>query len=164
MSKILLKEFSREEYHLLWKDYVPDPIMDSQSYQYNYDDVENNYNNMIKNQSWYMRVGIFLLNGYPIGEISFKRINYEKSQCELGIMIANDSYKSQGYGSEAIGLAIDYVFKVLKLRKIIVDTSNSNLRMQRILKKYGFELIQIDKQEKRLNYILINKQENPLNY
>lgn len=79
-------------------------------------------------------------------------------------MIANDSYKSQGYGSEAIGLAIDYVFKVLKLRKIIVDTSNSNLRMQRILKKYGFELIQIDKQEKRLNYILINKQENPLNY
>lgn len=78
-NKILLKEFSREEYHLLWKDYVPDPIMDSQSYQYNYDDVENNYNNMIKNQSWYLRVGIFLLNGYPIGEISFKRINYEKT-------------------------------------------------------------------------------------
>ena len=94
--------------------------MDSQSYQYNYDDVENNYNNMIKNQSWYMRVGIFLLNGYPIGEISFKRINYEKSQCELGIMIVNDRYKSQGYGTEAIGLAIDYVFNNLLIKKIIV--------------------------------------------
>jgi RimJ/RimL family protein N-acetyltransferase len=43
-----------------------------------------------------------LLDETPIGELSFKRINHQKSQCELGIALANDNYKGFGYGIEAV--------------------------------------------------------------
>jgi RimJ/RimL family protein N-acetyltransferase len=100
----------------------------------------------------------------PIGELSFKRINYEKSQCEFGIAIVNDNYKGFGYGTEAIKLAIYYVFSTLGLKFIYLDTMGSNMKMQRILEKCGFEFISkeehrydmYDKWEDKLNFMLKN--------
>lgn len=68
-------------------------------------------------------------DGNPIGELSFKRINREKNQCEFGIVLANDNYKGLGYGTEAIKLAIDYVFNTLKLKYIYADTMGSNFKI-----------------------------------
>lgn len=102
--------------------------------------------------------------GIPIGELSIKRIDYEKSQCELGIALVNHEYKGKGYGTEAIKLAIDYVFHTVKLKTIYADTMGSNLRMQKIFMKFGFALIDRtekfynmkDRWEDKLNYILVN--------
>jgi RimJ/RimL family protein N-acetyltransferase len=139
--------------------------MDPNPYAYNKERVDKGYDAITENESWYPRVGIFLSDGTPIGELSFKRINYEKSQCELIIAIANESYKGFGYGTETVELSIDYIFNTLKLKYIYADTMGSNLKMQRIFDRFGFELINseesyydmYDRCEDKLNYILRNR-------
>ncbi len=163
-SKICLRTFTREEYHQYWKSYVADPVMDPNSYVYDKERVDQGYDSITEKESWYPRVGIFLSDETPIGELSFKRINYEKSQCELGIVLANDKYKGLGYGTKAVEIAIDYVFNTLKLNYIYADTMGSNLKMQRIFDRSGFEFMNKeenfynmhDRWEDRLNYILRN--------
>lgn len=163
-NRIYLKSFTREEYHQYYKSYVADPIMDPDTYIYDQKKADKNYDIITERESWYPRVGIFLPDETPIGEVSFKRINYEKSQCELGVALVNDDYKGLGYGKEAIELAIDYVFNTLKLKYIYADTMGSNLKMQNILSRFGFELISReekcydmkDRWEDKLNYVFIN--------
>jgi len=163
-DRICLRTFTREEYHKFWKAYIADPVMDPNFYVYDKNNVDERYDCITEKESWYPRVGIFLSNGTPIGELSFKRINHKKSQCEFGIAFANDEYKALGYGTEAIEMAIDYVFNTLKLKYIYADTMGSNLRMQRIFDKFGFEFFNReehcydmhDRWEDKLDYKLIN--------
>lgn len=163
-AKVCLRTFTREEYHQYWKSYISDPIMDPNSYFYDKKRVDENYDVITAKEAWYPRVGIFLQEGTPIGDLSFKRINYEKNQCELGIALANDNYKELGYGTESVKLAIDYVFNTLKLKYIYADTMGSNLTMQRIFNKFCFQFINReehfynmnDRWEDKMNYMLIN--------
>lgn len=159
-NRIFLRTFTREEYHQLWQSYIPDPIMDPDPYVYNKEKVDIEYAIVTEKESWYPRVGIFLLDKTVIGELSFKRINHEKSQCELGIALVNDKYKGLGYGTEAVEIAIDYVFNVLKLKYIYADTMGSNFKMQRIFYKFGFKLI--NREDHR--YDMHNRWEDKLNY
>ena len=61
-------------------------------------------------------------------------------------------------------MAIDYIFNALKLKYTYADTMGSNLKMQRIIEKFGFEFVNRevdyydmhDRWEDELNYILIN--------
>ena len=70
------------------------------------------------------------------------------------------------YVPDLIELAINYVFNTLKLKKIYADTMGSNLKMQRIFDKFGFEFINReehfydmhDRWEDKLNYGLINEE------
>jgi len=106
-DKVCLRKFSREEYHQYKKSYVADSIMDPNPYVYDKERVNKGYDSIAEKESWYLIVGIFLSDEMPIGELSFKRINYEKSQCEIGIILSNDNYKGLGYGTDAVKLAID---------------------------------------------------------
>ncbi|MTI49934.1 GNAT family N-acetyltransferase [Sporosalibacterium faouarense] len=163
-DRICLRTFTREEYHEFYKSYIADPIMDPDSYSYDKEKVDKNYDIITEKESWYPRVGIFLSDATPIGELSFKRVSFEKSQCELGIVLANDEYKGMGYGTEAIKIAIDYVFNTLKLKYIYADTMGSNTKMQRIFNRLGFEFLNRekncydmhDRREDKLNYMLKN--------
>ncbi|KAB3531055.1 GNAT family N-acetyltransferase [Alkaliphilus pronyensis] len=159
-KKVTLKTFTRGEHHQFWQKYVADPGMDPEPYIYDKEHVDNRYDIITEKESWYPRVGVFLQDGTPIGELSFKRINYEKSQCELGIVLANDDYKGLGYGTEAFELAIDYIFNTLKLKNILADTMGSNVKMQKILKKFGFGLFNREGQY----YDMGNRKEDKLNY
>lgn len=163
-NRILLKSFSRDEYHNLYRIYVADPIMDPNVYIYDEEKVNKHYDAIIEKESWYPRVGIFLEAEQVIGQVSFKRIDNEKSQCELGIILAKDEYKKHGYGTEAIGLSIRYVFDILELKYLYADTMGSNVAMQKIFKKMGFEYIRTEEQrydmhdrwEDKLYYVLRN--------
>ncbi|MEG2918597.1 MAG: GNAT family N-acetyltransferase [Clostridium sp.] len=166
-KNIYLRTFSRAEYHKHWRAYVADPVMDPSTYVYNKESVDKKYDDITEKESWYPRLGVFLEDGTPIGEISIKRIDYEKSRCEFGIAIVNDNYKGLGYGTEAIELIIEYIFNTLKIRNIYADTMGSNLRMQRIFNKLGFGFINKEEQfydmrdrwEDKLNYLLRNPKE-----
>lgn len=163
-DKLSLRIFNRDEYHKFWQDYIADHVCDSNDYVYDKEKVDKQYESITKKQSWYLSLGILLDDSIPIGTLSLKRIDHEKSQCELGIMLSNNNYKGLGYGSQAVKLAIDYAFNTLNLKYIYADTMGSNLKMQRILDKFGFTLISKeehfydmkDRWEDKLNYVLIN--------
>lgn len=115
-KKICLRTFTREEYHQYWKSYVADSVMDPDIYVYDKERVDKNYDSITEKESWYLRVGIFLLEGTPIGTLSFKRINYEKSQCELGIVVAtayNDGFEFVAKGSSLRRRAATHLFALL---------------------------------------------------
>lgn len=163
-KRLYLKTFTREEYHNLYKIYVADPVMDPDKYTYDKEKVDKSFDVISQKENFYPRVGIFLSNGQIIGEISFKRIDREESRCELGIILANGSYKRQGYGTEAVELAIVYAFESLRLRFLYADTMGSNIAMQKIFDKLGFKHIGTeerrydmhDRWEDKLIYVLEN--------
>ncbi|MBU3210530.1 GNAT family N-acetyltransferase [Clostridium algidicarnis] len=78
--------------------------------------------------------------------------------------LVNEDYKGLGYGTESVELAIGYAFNILKLKYIYADTMDSNLKMQRIFERFGFDFLNReehcydmhDRWEDKLNYILRN--------
>lgn len=165
-GRVTLRSMTREEYHRVRQQYVPDPIMDPGPYAYIKEREDEKYDSLLARESWYPCVGIFLQNNEIIGQVSFKRIDLEKSRCELGIALANDSYKGKGYGAEAFALALSYALEVLGLQNIYADTMGSNIRMRRILDRLGFQCFSCisecydmkDRWEDRLDYVYIQKQ------
>lgn len=158
-NNIYLKSFSLNEYHSFYLQYEPDPLMDCKEYIYDKEDVDARFEKMKENRAWYPRVGIFLKDNSVIGELSFKRIDYKKSRCDLGIVLVNDKYKGQGYGSEAVDLAINFAFRVLKLNNIYGDTTSVNIRMKSIFSKYGFQRIDNETEESDRIYYVLHKDE-----
>lgn len=165
-EKVCLKTFTRDEYHEFCKMYIADSIMDPDPYVYDKKTEDKEFDAIMEKESWYKKLGIFITGDTPIGCMSIKRIDFENSQCELGIVLANDRYKGLGYGTEAVKLSIDYVFKNLMLRYIYADTMGSNMRMQKIFHKFGFIFVNRevhrydmhDRWEDKLNYMLLNPQ------
>ncbi|MHC1748149.1 MAG: GNAT family N-acetyltransferase [Cellulosilyticaceae bacterium] len=163
-ERLILRTFTRSEYHTFYRNYISDPIMDPKPYHYDYQKVDESYTYRMDRASWYPIAGIFLKDGTPIGEMQFKRVDQEKKQCELGMILANNTFKGQGYGTEATKLAIRYAFNVLKLKTIYLDTMGANIRAQKICKRLGFEFISKEERyydmegrlEDKLNYIIRN--------
>lgn len=161
-ARLTLRPMTREEYHAVRRIYVADPMMDPDPYTYDAAKVDARYDMICAREDTYPSVGIFLTDGTIIGEMSFKRIDREKSRCELGIVLANDGYKGQGYGREAFMLALDYAFEGLGLGLVFADTMGSNVRMQRILDALGFHCYlrleecydMRDRWEDRLDYVI----------
>lgn len=76
-----------------------------------------------------------LVDERPIGTVSLAP---EYREPDLSIAIYRGSRRS-GYGSEAFGLAVDYVFRNLQLDEIVASAREDNLRSIRMLEHCGFK-------------------------
>jgi RimJ/RimL family protein N-acetyltransferase len=56
----------------------------------------------------------------------------------VGIDICEDDYLGRGFGTGALGLWIDYLFRHSDVHRIGLDTWSFNLRMKRVAEKLGF--------------------------
>ena len=82
---------------------------------------------------------IVLLDGDKlIGNISLMDDNSVDRTATLGIFIGDEEYRSKGYGAEAIRLILDYGFKTLNLRNIMLTVHSDNPRAVACYKKVGF--------------------------
>lgn len=77
-------------------------------------------------------------NNKPIGSVYFKDINYSKKEAEFGIFIGEDDSRGKGYGTEAVKLALDYVFNVINLETIILRVFADNKSAINSYKSAGF--------------------------
>ena len=75
----------------------------------------------------------------PIGYVALKGINEDISSAELGIAVMEKEYRGQGYGREALELALRYAFEELGLVKIGLTVFPSNKRAIRAYEKAGFK-------------------------
>lgn len=136
--RLTLRTMTREEFHAVRRVYVPDPAMDTAYYVYCEKSTDETYDRYAREDVFQPTVGIFLPDGTAIGELKFKRINRVKRRCELGIVLANDTFKGHGYGREAFGMALAYAFTEMGMESVYADTMGGNIRMQRILEGLGF--------------------------
>ncbi len=73
-----------------------------------------------------------------VGTVGLEHINYIGRSAVLGIFIGNDDFRSNGYGTEAIRLVLDYGFKYLNLHSIRLDLLSVNERSHKCYLKCGF--------------------------
>jgi RimJ/RimL family protein N-acetyltransferase len=75
-----------------------------------------------------------------IGEIRLDRLDLRDRRASLAVGIEDPRRLGMGLGTEAIGLVLEYAFKVLKLHRISVRVVAYNLRAIRAYEKCGFVL------------------------
>ena len=56
-----------------------------------------------------------------VGTIGLEHLNWIERSAVLGIFIGDEAYRSNGYGTEAIKLLLEYGFKYLNLHSIRLD-------------------------------------------
>ena len=82
--------------------------------------------------------GIETLDGKHIGNCSYFGIDDVNRDAEIGIMIGDKAYWNQSYGTDAISIALSYIFSQTKLQRIHLKTLNWNTRAQKCFQKCGF--------------------------
>jgi RimJ/RimL family protein N-acetyltransferase len=65
-------------------------------------------------------------------------VNWSHQSCWLSIAIGEPEYWGRGYGSDALTLVINYVFRELNLYKITLNVFSYNTRAIRAYEKVGF--------------------------
>ena len=76
--------------------------------------------------------------GLHIGNVEIMINNQISRRGEVGIVIFNPNFWSQGLGSEALELILDYGFKNLNLHSIGLKVFEKNQRARAAYKKVGF--------------------------
>lgn len=88
-----------------------------------------------------------------IGTIGLEDINHINRTATLGIIIGDKEHRSNGYGTEAIRLILDYGFNYMNLNNIRLDVMEFNERAIKCYKKCGFK----DCGRRRKSYFLNGK-------
>jgi len=89
-------------------------------------------------------LSILTIDGnHPIGYVIFKGINGANLSAELGIAIMDSKFRSEGYGIDALGLAVEYAFNDMKLLLIGLTVFPSNTRAIKAYTKVGFNNVEV---------------------
>ena len=87
---------------------------------------------------WSKRFAIDTLEGKHIGNCMCYDINTVDREAELGIVIGDQAYWSNGYGYDAVVTLVDHVFATVPLERVYLHTLDWNIRARRCFTKCGF--------------------------
>lgn len=86
-----------------------------------------------------------------IGTLGLEHINWIERSAELGIFIGDKDFRSNGYGTEAIKLLLEYGFKYLNLHSIRLSLLAINERAHKCYLNCGFKDTGYSREEIFLN-------------
>lgn len=86
-----------------------------------------------------------------IGALGLEHINWIERSAVLGIFIGDKNFRSDGYGTEAIKLLLEYGFKYLNLHSIRLSLLSINERAHKCYLKCGFKDTGYSREEIFLN-------------
>ena len=78
-------------------------------------------------------------DGVHIGNIGLNSINWKDRNAELGIVIGEKAYWSQGYGTDAIRTLLELAFREMNLHRVFLRVDADNERGIRCYEKAGFQ-------------------------
>jgi RimJ/RimL family protein N-acetyltransferase len=76
--------------------------------------------------------------GRHIGWISYYYMGDQTEVPVIGISLPEEDTWGQGYGTEAVRLLLDYLFREVGLAEVRTGTWTGNVRMMRVAQKCGF--------------------------
>ena len=88
--------------------------------------------------SWSKRFAVETHEGKTIGNCMYYDLDTSKQQTELGIMIGDKDYWSQGYGTDIVKTLLRHLFTTKSLNRIYLHTLTWNIRAQKAFEKCGF--------------------------
>ena len=74
-----------------------------------------------------------------VGTVGLEHINWIERSAILGIFIGEEDFRSNGYGTEAIRMLLEFGFKYLNLHSIRLDLLSVNERAHKCYLKCGFK-------------------------
>lgn len=74
-----------------------------------------------------------------VGTVGLEKINWIERSAVLGIFIGDNDFRSNGYGTEAIKLLLEYGFRYINLHSIRLDLLSVNERAHKCYLKCGFK-------------------------
>lgn len=74
-----------------------------------------------------------------VGTVGLESVNWIERSAVLGIFIGDNDFRSNGYGTEAIRLLLEYGFRYLNLHSIRLDLLSVNERAHKCYLKCGFK-------------------------
>ena len=83
---------------------------------------------------------ITLLDGSPIGLLAYLDVDRTQRKAELRKLIGEPAHRGKGLAHEATRLWIDYGLSTLGLRKIYVNTLDTNIRNIKLNRELGFKV------------------------
>lgn len=84
-------------------------------------------------------IGVITLpDGLPIGAVAYLKHDLAAKKAELRKIIGDPEYRGKGYAKRATRLWLDYGLFGLGLKKIYLNTLNTNLRNIRLNEELGF--------------------------
>lgn len=86
-----------------------------------------------------------------VGTLGLEHINWVERSAVLGVFIGDKDFRSNGYGTEAIQLLLEYGFKYLNLHSIRLDLLSVNERAHKCYLKCGFKDTGCSREEIFLN-------------
>lgn len=86
---------------------------------------------------------IIEIDNLAVGEMNYR--NKGNGVAEIGIKICDFSKQNQGNGKIFLSMLIDFLFKDLKFKKIILDTNLKNERAQHVYEQLGFIGLRVNK-------------------
>ena len=89
-------------------------------------------------------------NHQMIGELVIMDIDQVNKHAGFRISMCNIALTGQGYGTQAIRLALDFVFNTLNLEQLELEVYSHNQRGLHVYQKLGFKVVDIIKNA--LNY------------
>jgi len=97
---------------------------------------EKRYDNRVadEDKAWF----VIEVSGTIIGDLSLHHRDRRSRVSAFGIGIYDPAYLGQGYGREAIGLMLDWAFRVQNYERIWLDTWATNERAIRCYRALGF--------------------------
>ena len=83
---------------------------------------------------------IIFPDGTPVGAVAFLNHDKDQHKAELRKLIGDPNMRGMGLAKEATRLWIQYGLSALKLKKIYVNTLNTNIRNIRLNEELGFKV------------------------
>lgn len=97
------------------------------------------FNRLLKDSANIVGLVIFP-DGTPIGAVAFLNHDTNQHKAELRKLIGDPNMRGMGLAKEATRLWIQYGLSMLKLKKIYVNTLNTNIRNIRLNEDLGFKI------------------------
>lgn len=89
--------------------------------------------------SWSRRFAITTVDGKHIGNCMYYDVDTINRRAELGIMIGDKEYWSQGYGFDAMVTLINYILNRTSLQHLYLHTLEWNQRARKAFQKVGLK-------------------------
>jgi RimJ/RimL family protein N-acetyltransferase len=90
---------------------------------------------------WWQKnaLAIDTINGETIGFMKYTLREDHELNAKVGILIGERPYWEHGYGTEAMGMLLNFLFDHHRVDRVELDTAEFNLRAQRSFEKCGFQ-------------------------
>jgi RimJ/RimL family protein N-acetyltransferase len=87
------------------------------------------------------------LDGTVIGKCGTSQTDWKNASVMVWIFIGKDENRGKGYGSEALSLLVDFIFREMNMNRVELGVFGFNERAVASYKKVGFVLEGVQRQE-----------------